>query len=132
MGLTFRFTMVRLVTSFVPLSVLAVQAHLPSADYLFRCSLLVGTRIGFKGTGNWAGYMKGADRLILDSHPYLCFIDQDTSPLSEQVDRPCQTWGKAFNTSLDAYGITIAGEWALSFNDCAFHWSFVFKWSGPY
>jgi len=76
--------------------------------------------IGFQGIGEWAGYMSGADRMILDSHPYLCFTDQDPSPLSEQVDKPCKAWAKAFNTSLDAYGVTVAGEWSLSFNDCAF------------
>jgi glucan 1,3-beta-glucosidase len=98
----------------------------------FLFPLLAATHIGFKGTGAWDGFMKGADRLILDSHPYLCFIPQDTSPLSQQVDRPCQTWGKSFNSSLDTYGITIAGEWALSFNDCAFFccWNSFFKWVG--
>lgn len=73
---------------------------------------------GFRGTGNWGGFMPGADRLVLDSHPYLCFVDQDVSPLSEQTDRPCQAWAQSFNDSLDAYGVTVAGEWAMSFNDC--------------
>ena len=64
--------------------------------------------------------MRGADRLVLDSHPYFCFGPQDTSPLSEQVDRPCAAWAETYNTSMNAYGITVAGEWSLSFNDCAF------------
>ena len=91
--------------------------------------ILPATWIGFQGTGSWAGYMSGADRLVLDSHPYLCFVDQDTSPLSEQVARPCTAWAKAFNTSMDAYGITVAGEWSLSFNDCAFLYHLL-RW-GP-
>lgn len=62
--------------------------------------------------------MSGADRLVLDSHPYLCFVDQDISPLSAQVNRPCQAWGASFNNSLSGFGVTVAGEWALSFNDC--------------
>lgn len=73
---------------------------------------------GFQGTSHWAGYMPGADRLILDSHPYLCFVDQDTDPLSAQLKKPCGAWGQSFNGSLSNFGITIAGEWALSFNDC--------------
>ncbi|KAF8322656.1 glycoside hydrolase [Clavulina sp. PMI_390] len=72
---------------------------------------------GFQGTAAWAGYMEGADRLALDSHPYLCFTDQDTDPLSAQTKRPC-AWGGSFNNSQSAYGVTVAGEWALSFNDC--------------
>lgn len=64
--------------------------------------------------------MKGADRLALDSHPYLCFVDQDTRPLAQQVNKPCSAWGSAFNSSLGEFGVTVAGEWALSFNDCAY------------
>ncbi|KAF8322657.1 glycoside hydrolase [Clavulina sp. PMI_390] len=66
----------------------------------------------------WQGYMEGADRLVLDSHPYLCFANQVLSPLSEQLARPCQAWGASFNQSQNAFGVTVAGEWALSFNDC--------------
>lgn len=73
---------------------------------------------GFQGVSHWGGFMAGADRLVLDSHPYLCFVDQDTDPLSAQTQKPCGAWGAGFNNSLDTYGVTIAGEWAMSFNDC--------------
>lgn len=73
---------------------------------------------GFQGTSSWAGYMRGADRLVLDSHPYLCFVDQDTSPITAQTKKPCNAWGASFNSSLENYGVTVAGEWALSFTDC--------------
>lgn len=62
--------------------------------------------------------MKGSDRVVLDSHPYLCFQDQDTSPLASQVHKPCQNWGGSFNGSLNNFGVTIAGEWSVSWNDC--------------
>lgn len=62
--------------------------------------------------------MKGSDRLILDVHPYLCFMDQDTSSFASQVTKPCDRWGSYFNGSLADFGVTIAGEWSLSWNDC--------------
>jgi glucan 1,3-beta-glucosidase len=75
---------------------------------------------GFQSLSAWANYMPGSDRLILDSHPYLCFVEIDPAPLSQQLTKPCQMWGALFNSSLAAFGITVAGEWSLSFNDCPY------------
>jgi len=73
---------------------------------------------GFQGPGTWGDYMRGADRLALDSHPYLCFVAPDARPLSQQATKPCLSWGSSFNASQLNFGITLAGEWSLSFNDC--------------
>ena len=72
----------------------------------------------FVGIQSWSGYMRGADRLILDSHPYFCFADPDPSPLAQQVRKPCKAWAQSFNESMINFGITIAGEWSLGFIDC--------------
>lgn len=73
---------------------------------------------GFQGMTAWKGFMPGADRLILDYHPYFSFDNMDPTPLAQQATKPCAAWGGAFNQSMSDYGITIAGEWALSFTDC--------------
>ena len=73
---------------------------------------------GFLGPGAWSGYMRGADRLILDSHPYFCFVQPDPTPLAQQADKPCKAWAQSFNQSIVNFGVTIAGEWSLGFNDC--------------
>ncbi|KAF9513357.1 glycoside hydrolase family 5 protein [Hydnum rufescens UP504] len=71
----------------------------------------------FTGPEHWVGYMVGADRLIIDSHPYFCFGPPDASPFAQQVNKPC-TWGAGFNNSMMDFGVTTAGEWSLGFNDC--------------
>lgn len=38
---------------------------------------------GFRGTTQWAGYLPGADRLILDQHPYFAFSG---GPALEPID----------------------------------------------
>ncbi|KAF8339924.1 glycoside hydrolase superfamily [Cantharellus anzutake] len=91
---------------------------------------------GFTGVGSWSGYMRGADRLVLDSHPYFAFGSAvDARPLAEQVYKPCTAWARGFNKSMIDFGITIAGEWSLSFNDCGKWVNFVgygTRWEGTY
>ncbi|KAK4704592.1 glucan 1,3-beta-glucosidase, partial [Phenoliferia sp. Uapishka_3] len=68
--------------------------------------------------GGWMGFMNGADRIAIDSHPYLCFDTQNNDPLSYQASKPCTNWAVDMNTSTAEFGLTIAGEWALAINDC--------------
>lgn len=35
----------------------------------------------------WAGFMEGADRVVLDSHPYLAFTNTNDDPMPEQVSK---------------------------------------------
>lgn len=37
---------------------------------------------GFRGLGTWAGFMTGADRMVIDTHPYFAFNGQaNTAPI---------------------------------------------------
>ncbi|EIN07519.1 glycoside hydrolase family 5 protein [Punctularia strigosozonata HHB-11173 SS5] len=79
---------------------------------------LVSYHDGFLGLTKWAGFLPGADRIALDYHPYLCFGGQPTTPMSAQTTRPCDAWGAQMNTSMDAFGMTGAGEWSNAVTDC--------------
>jgi len=73
---------------------------------------------GFAGLTHWAGFLSGADRISLDYHPYLCFGSQTSSPMSANVNRPCNTWAASLNDSMSAFGLTMAGEFSNAINDC--------------
>ncbi|PPQ80107.1 hypothetical protein CVT25_001475 [Psilocybe cyanescens] len=83
---------------------------------------------GFQGLPAWAGFLNGADRVILDIHPYFAF---DDSPATAPIDTgtgagaggtwpqaACNRWMSSMNTSRTAFGVTIAGEFSNGFNDC--------------
>ncbi|EPQ56515.1 glycoside hydrolase [Gloeophyllum trabeum ATCC 11539] len=66
----------------------------------------------------WAGFMSGADRIMLDDHPYICFGGQSAAPISSYATTPCKTWGANMNTSMSAFGMTAAGEFSNAVTDC--------------
>jgi|SRR5712672_176254 len=76
---------------------------------------------GFLGADNWAGFLPGADRIALDLHTYLCFTTQSSSPMSARANEPCSGWGSMINSSMDAFGVTAAGEFSCAINDCGFN-----------
>ncbi|THH06748.1 hypothetical protein EW145_g3869 [Phellinidium pouzarii] len=76
---------------------------------------------GFQGQNNWAGFLPGADRISLDTHPYLCFATQSSNPLSSFVKTPCTAWGANMNTSMSAFGLSAAGEFSNAINDCGLY-----------
>jgi len=77
---------------------------------------------GFQPLEQWQTFLPGSDRIALDSHPYFAFADPlDSSPLAQQVKRPCARWASRFNGTLDVYGFAAAGEWSLAFNDCGLY-----------
>ena len=39
--------------------------------------------------GGWLDFLPGADRVALDSHPYLCFGDPSADPLGFQATKVC-------------------------------------------
>ncbi|KAJ2922822.1 hypothetical protein H1R20_g14279, partial [Candolleomyces eurysporus] len=88
----------------------------------------IGFHEGFSGPDPWAGFMRGADRVVLDMHPYFAFsggtasdpIATGTGPTAGGVwpGRACQRWDNLFSSSRANYGISVAGEWSNGWNDC--------------
>ncbi|CAE6455234.1 unnamed protein product, partial [Rhizoctonia solani] len=73
---------------------------------------------GFGSLSSWTGLLPNGDRVALDTHPYLCFTNVDTTPITSQTKKPCNAWGANINGSMSAYGMTAAGEFSGGFNDC--------------
>ncbi|KAH9484136.1 putative glucan 1,3-beta-glucosidase D [Psilocybe cubensis] len=73
---------------------------------------------GFLPRDQWANFLPNADRLSLDSHPYLCFGPQSNAAMSTYALTPCQRWGSAVNNSMAAFGHTNAGEFSNAVTDC--------------
>lgn len=76
---------------------------------------------GFFGRNNWAGFLKGGDRVTLDSHPYLCFGGQSNAPMAQRAGDPCGSWGKDVNASMSAFGLNNAGEFSNAVTDCGLY-----------
>jgi len=61
---------------------------------------------GFSGVAPWAGFMTGADRIAIDTHPYFAFssqadpIDTGTGAGAGGVwpASACSNWAAGFNT----------------------------------
>jgi aryl-phospho-beta-D-glucosidase BglC (GH1 family) len=75
----------------------------------------------FQGLSQWSSFLPGADRLFLDSHPYLAFGAMSADPITSFVAQPCSNWGGIFGDSMSAYGMTAAGEWSNAINDCGLY-----------
>jgi glucan 1,3-beta-glucosidase len=73
---------------------------------------------GFASQSSWINVFPNADRLALDTHPYLCFGGQSNAPMSTYAQTPCKTWGGAFNASMGGFGLTGAGEFSNAVTDC--------------
>lgn len=74
---------------------------------------------GFQGPPKWEGFMEGADRLILDQHPYMAFMNDHTTSIHDLAKKPCE-WAIATNQSSKAFGVTIGGEFSGALNDCGY------------
>ena len=73
---------------------------------------------GFLSRDQWANFLPNADRISLDSHPYLCFGPQSSAAMSTYATTPCSSWGGSVNTSMAAFGLTNAGEFSNAVTDC--------------
>ncbi|KAF9449843.1 glycoside hydrolase family 5 protein [Macrolepiota fuliginosa MF-IS2] len=73
---------------------------------------------GFSALSQWAGVFPNADRLSLDSHPYICFGGQSDAPMASYRTTPCDIWGSNFNNSMGNFGLTTAGEFSNAVTDC--------------
>lgn len=72
----------------------------------------------FVGIAGWAGFLPGADRIAIDTHPYLCFGPQNNNPMTTWAQQPCANWAAEFNKSMTQFGFSMAGEWSLAVTDC--------------
>jgi glucan 1,3-beta-glucosidase len=81
----------------------------------------------FFGLSEWVGYLPGADRLALDSHPYLVFQTLTAGNPADFVSTPCNNWSAMYGGSSTALGITTAGEWIFAINDCGLYVNTVGK-----
>lgn len=72
----------------------------------------------FFSRDKWAGFLPNADRISLDSHPYLCFSTQSSAAITTYATTPCDSWAASVNTSMQAFGMTTAGEWSNAVTDC--------------
>ncbi|KAF9564152.1 glycoside hydrolase family 5 protein [Agrocybe pediades] len=72
---------------------------------------------GFQGPAIWEGFLAGADRLVLDQHPYLAFTGDTTSTPDQMALKPCG-WAIATNQSQLAFGVTVGGEFSSAINNC--------------
>ncbi len=73
---------------------------------------------GFIGIQNWYDFLPGADRLALDQHTYMVFVDQPQGTLSSIVRQACGWWARTTNNTSIQYGVNVAGEWSAATNDC--------------
>jgi len=77
---------------------------------------LIAIQDGFQGVFVWEGFLQGADRLALDQHPFLAFLN-DSDPVDVMAKIPCN-WALATNLSMETFGVTLGGEFSGATNDC--------------
>ncbi|KAJ6606478.1 exo-beta-1,3-glucanase [Mycena vulgaris] len=82
---------------------------------------MVSFHDGFLGLSPWDGFLPGADRASMDLHPYLCFAQQSTSPITTYGDTPCNSWGAEFNSTMANFGFVVAGEFSNAVTDCGLY-----------
>ncbi|KAG8764321.1 hypothetical protein FRC15_007690, partial [Serendipita sp. 397] len=107
----------------------SIQAFYAEAYRIIRNAGGVGTGHGpvisiheaYFGLGGWPGFLTGADRLALDQHTYLVFQDQIQQPVTAFPTVPCESWSANTEASLNAFGLTGAGEWSFAINDCGLY-----------
>jgi glucan 1,3-beta-glucosidase len=75
---------------------------------------------GFIGLQAWNGYMRGADRVAYDVHPYIAFTPPYTTDVGSGAlaIATCNNFQANIDASQAQNGITVAGEWSLALNDC--------------
>lgn len=82
---------------------------------------LISFHDGFIGLDQWGGYLPNADRISLDDHPYLCFSNQKTDPITTYGDTPCNAWGGNINSTMANFGFIVAGEFSNAVTDCGLY-----------
>ncbi|KAG0358254.1 glycoside hydrolase superfamily [Gamsiella multidivaricata] len=91
---------------------------------------------GFLGLEAWSGFMKGADRLMIDVHQYIMF-NENLMNMNQtaQLKFACEQWGSASSTSTKNFGPTMVGEFSVAVNDCATYLNGIgvgCRWEGTF
>ncbi|KAF8163791.1 glycoside hydrolase family 5 protein [Crassisporium funariophilum] len=80
---------------------------------------------GFQPLSTWTGFLQGSDRIMLDEHPYFSFGGVNTAPIGVIGDQGIAggTWPRTDHRSSPPqsranFGVTFAGEFAGTPNDC--------------
>lgn len=76
---------------------------------------------GFRAMSIWQDFLRGADKLALDDHPYIVFGGTQLTPYSQHALVPCTQWGPAMDTSNANFGLGFAGEMSAAETDCALY-----------
>jgi glucan 1,3-beta-glucosidase len=90
---------------------------------------------GFETLHSWYGIFPNADRVSLDTHPYIAFGTQSSNAPGTFASVPCQIWGNNINDSMSNFGLTSAGEFSLAVNDCGLWVNGIFngtRYEGTY
>ncbi|KAF8157928.1 glycoside hydrolase family 5 protein [Crassisporium funariophilum] len=80
------------------------SSGITSGPYIAIHEAFQGVRV-FLGLSR---FLAGADRVVLDQHPYLAFMGDTTS----------SGWAIATNQSQKAFGVTVGGEFSSAINNC--------------
>lgn len=73
---------------------------------------------GFLPLSSWSGFLGGGDRVAWDTHPYLCFGQQNNDPWDVQILKPCQQFTGLLDNARSNMGVSMGGEMSLAINDC--------------
>ncbi|KAJ1026272.1 hypothetical protein NDA16_002359 [Ustilago loliicola] len=73
---------------------------------------------GFLPLSNWQGFLSGGDRIAWDTHPYICFGQQNNDPWDSQIMKPCQQYTPLLDNARSNMGVSMGGEMSLAINDC--------------
>ena len=78
---------------------------------------------GFRGLEIWAGFLTGADRLTLDTHPYFAFNGQPNTATIDTGTGPgaggtwpasaCNAWGPPMNARFDYFPDSHVSDYTL-------------------
>ncbi|KAI0751685.1 glycoside hydrolase superfamily [Daedaleopsis nitida] len=71
---------------------------------------------GFQAPAIWKDFLPGADRFILDTHPYVAFGGDFNHPLDYWPQVGCVSYSN--NQSQVDFGITLSGEFSGAINNC--------------
>ncbi|SNX87453.1 related to EXG1 - exo-beta-1,3-glucanase (I/II), major isoform [Melanopsichium pennsylvanicum] len=73
---------------------------------------------GFLPLSNWQGFLSGGDRIAWDTHPYICFGQQNTDAWDVQILKPCNQFTPLLDNARSNMGVAMGGEMSLAINDC--------------
>ncbi|SPC62052.1 related to EXG1 - exo-beta-1,3-glucanase (I/II), major isoform [Ustilago sp. UG-2017b] len=73
---------------------------------------------GFLPLSNWQAFLSGGDRMAWDTHPYICFGQQNNDPWDTQIMKVCNQFTPLLDNARSNMGVSMGGEMSLAINDC--------------